>query len=306
MDFSRTVVLEPRDLWWERNGVFNPAAIEIENNIHLLYRAVGSDHISRFGLAVSQDGETFNRLEEPILDADGDLPVERLGIEDPRAVRLGNDIYVTYTAASVYPANKRTINAPSLNTPMTPWRIRSCMARTRDCRHFQRLGIIFPELDTKNSVLFNRKIMGHHWLIHRVVPSMYISRSRDLKNWQGNLEILAPKESWEETKVGAACPPIEVEQGWLLIYHGVSRGKVYSVGAALLAKENPAVVINRTKEPIMAPRFDWEKRGYVSNVVFPTGYVMRQEVVYLYYGAADRVVGLAKIPLSTILSALNV
>lgn len=181
MDFPRSLVLAPRDIWWEKNGVFNPAAMELEGKIHLLYRAVGADHISRFGLAISDDGESFTRFDEPILEADELNPIERLGIEDPRAVRIDRDIYITYTAASVYQAGTKTIAAPSLNTTGTPWRVRACLAKTRDFRSFKRLGVMVSELDTKDAVLFSRKILGHYWLLHRIVPAIYLARSNDLR-----------------------------------------------------------------------------------------------------------------------------
>ena len=121
MDFPRQVVLEPRDIWWEKGGVFNPAVIELGGKIHLLYRAVGGDHISRFGLAISEDGEVFTRFDEPIFEGDQKSPFERLGVEDPRATVIGRDIFITYTAASVYPAGSKPINQIP-ESHGTPWR----------------------------------------------------------------------------------------------------------------------------------------------------------------------------------------
>lgn len=304
MEFSRQVVLEPRDIWWEKGGVFNPAAVELGGKIHLLYRAVGSDHISRFGLAISEDGETFTRFDQPIFEGDPNNPNERLGVEDPRATVIGRDIFITYTAVSVYPPGSKPINQP-LDQTHTPWRTRVSILKTRDMRSFQKLGVIFPDIDSKDAVIIPQKHLGFYWLIHRVYPSIFIARSRDLKKWEGNIEMMTAKEPWEQLKIGAACPPIEVEGGWLLLYHGVSLNHTYSVGAALLARENPAVVLKRTNHPIMSPHFDWERRGVVNNVVFPTGAIIVRGKVNLYYGGADKVVGLAKIPLENIILALD-
>ncbi|MDP3992807.1 MAG: glycosidase [bacterium] len=304
MEFSRQVVLEPREIWWEKGGVFNPATVELGGKIHLLYRAVGSDHISRFGLAISEDGETFTRFDEPIFEGNPNNPSERLGVEDPRATMIGRDIFITYTAVSVYPTGTKPINLP-LGSSHTPWRVRVSALKTRDMRSFQKLGVLLPDLDSKDAVIFPQKHLGFYWLIHRVDPSMFITRSRDLKKWEGNIEMMIAKEPWEQLKIGAACPPIEVEGGWLLLYHGVSSSHTYSVGAALLARENPAVVLKRTKHPVMSPHFDWERRGVVSNVVFPTGSIVSRGKIHLYYGGADKVVGLAKIPLENIMQALD-
>lgn len=304
MEFSRQVVLEPRDIWWEEGGVFNPAAVEIGGKIHMLYRAVGSDHISRFGLAISEDGETFTRFDQPIFEGDPNNPFERLGVEDPRATVIGRDILITYTAVSIYEAGSKPINQP-LDPTHTPWRTRVSILKTRDMRSFQKLGVVLPDIDSKDAVIVPARHLGFYWLIHRVDPSIFIARSRDLKKWEGNIEMMTGKEPWEQSKIGAACPPIEVEGGWLLLYHGVSANNSYSVGAALLARENPAVVLKRTKHPIMSPHFDWERRGVVNNVVFPTGAVVKHGKIHLYYGGADKVVGLAKIPLENIMQALE-
>lgn len=304
MEFPRQVVLEPRDVWWERGGVLNPAVVEIGGKVHLLYRAVGADHISRFGLAISEDGETFTRFDEPIFEGDPNNPYERLGVEDPRATVIGRDIIITYTASSVYPTGTKPINQP-LDPTHTPWRVRVSALKTRDMRSFQKLGVIMPDLDSKDAVLVPARHLGFYWLIHRVDPSIFIARSRDLKKWEGNIEMMSSKESWEELKIGAACPPIEIEEGWLLLYHGVSNNHTYSLGAVLLAKENPAVVLKRTKYPIMSPHFDWERRGVVSNVIFPTGACVAHGKIRLYYGGADKVIGLAKIPLESIMTSLD-
>jgi predicted GH43/DUF377 family glycosyl hydrolase len=305
MEIERSEVIKPRDLWWEKGGVFNPAAIFLNGKTHLLYRAVGSDHVSRFGLAVSEDGENFVQFDEPVFEGDENNRYERLGVEDPRAVQIGKDIYITYTAASVYPANHSGSFAPSLNTPSTPWRVRVSALKTRDLHQFERLGILLPNIDSKNGVLFPEKIGKYYWLLHRINPNIYLTFSTNMKGWEGGVQIMAPQEKWEEKKIGAACPPIETEKGWLLFYHGVNKEGVYSIGAALLDRMNPMVVRARTKTPLLSPVHSWEKKGAVNNVVFLTGCIKIREKLYLYYGAADTSIGLAKINTESILAALD-
>lgn len=305
IEFPRLIVLEPRDLWWERGGVFNPAAVELGGRIHLLYRAVGADHISRFGLAVSDDGETFHRLDRPMFEGDEGNPLERLGVEDPRITAIGRELYITYTAASTYPfSSQDKLHFPA-EPNLTPWRTRVSIIRSRDLRRFERLGVVMPTLDSKDAVLFPRKIQNKYWLLHRVEPSIYLTSSHQIKHWEGGFELIAPKDDWEGLKVGAGCPPLETEKGWLLIYHGVDKNRNYSMGAALLAKDNPAHVLSRTKTAFMIPHFAWEKRGIVNNVVFGTGLVVRHGSVWMYYGGADKVVALAKISLDSIFSLLE-
>jgi predicted GH43/DUF377 family glycosyl hydrolase len=98
--------------------------------------------------------------------------------------------------------------------------------------------------------------------------------------------------------LGAGCPPIETEDGWLLIYHGVeetSIGRTYHAEAAMLQIDNPQIEISRLKEPLFSPTKDWEKDGEVNNVVFPTGFALFEKDLYIYYGAADRHIAVAKV-----------
>lgn len=296
MPYERHLILEPRELWWERRGVFNPAAIELEGKVNLLYRAVGGDGISRFGLALSADGLHFQRFDKPVFEGDENNIYERLGVEDPRVVAIDKDLFITYTAASVYPINKQHSMTANINPAKTPWRLRVSALKTRDVRRFEKIGVILPNLDSKNASFFPRKIQQKYWLIHRINQSIYLSTSPTIKRWEGGLELMQPRRPWEQLKIGAACPPLETEHGWLLFYHGVSKQRVYSIGVALLALENPSLVLSRSQEPLLTPKVAWEKRGEVSNVVFVTGAIARKDEYWLYYGAADRVIGMTKIP----------
>lgn len=109
-----------------------------------------------------------------------------------------------------------------------------------------------------------------------------------------------PDSSWESEKIGIAGPPIKTDLGWILIYHGVSKAKWYRLGIALLDLDDPSKVISRQKEPILEPELDWEINGHVPNVVFSCGQVIIDEVLIVYYGAADTVIGAASIPLQDI------
>jgi predicted GH43/DUF377 family glycosyl hydrolase len=305
MEIKRKVILEPRDFWWEQEGVFNPGVAEYNSKVYMIYRAYGRDHVSRFGLAVSEDGDNFERFDLPVLEPDERNVYERLGIEDPRITKIDRDYYITYVAASVYPATHAGRATPAPDHVSIPWRVRVAAMRTRDFRTFERLGVVIPELDTKDPALFGQKIQGKYWLLHRIVPSIYVSVSNNLKQWSGGYQLMQPEQKWEELKIGAACPPIETEKGWLLFYHGVDRHGVYRVGAALLDRSNPAFVLKRTIEPLLGPTEPWEKRGMVNNVVFVTGAIERRGTLYLYYGAGDQVVGLGKISVDAVLESLT-
>ena len=128
-------------------------------------------------------------------------------------------------------------------------------------------------------------------------PSIWLKFSDDLLAWEdkpSHLLIAGREGTWEE-KIGGSTPPILTEAGWLTLYHGVADGGTaeYRVGALLLDRENPLRVLARTPEPILEPEFFYETEGFYSHCVFPTGNVVVDGVLYVYYGGADKYVGVA-------------
>ena len=110
---------------------------------------------------------------------------------------------------------------------------------------------------------------------------------------------------WDGRKVGIASVPIKTGKGWLLLYHGVSDEGVYRVGALLLDLHNPMIVLARTTDYIFAPETDYEKNGIIPNVVFPCGSTVIGKKLFIYYGGADRVVGVATANIDEIVDALT-
>lgn len=129
-----------------------------------------------------------------------------------------------------------------------------------------------------------------------------MASSDDLVKWSDHRVLMQanPKSDWEAEKIGIAGPPIKMENSWLLIYHGVSKSHRYSLGIAELDLEDPTKVLSRQVQPILEPKLDWEVNGHVPNVVFSCGQVILDDVLYVYYGAADTVIGAASIPLEQI------
>jgi predicted GH43/DUF377 family glycosyl hydrolase len=116
---------------------------------------------------------------------------------------------------------------------------------------------------------------------------------------------MRPEAEWESKKIGAGPTPIETDDGWLLIYHGVDDNHVYRAGLALLDLDDPSKVIARTPHPVLEPESDFERFGDVNNVVFPEGAVVLGDTLHVYYGAADRVIGHAAAPMSAVLALLR-
>jgi predicted GH43/DUF377 family glycosyl hydrolase len=287
---------EGRD--WEVDGTFNPGAVAAGQVVHVLYRAVDANRISRLGYARSVNGTGFiYRSENPVLEASDGW--EEFGCEDPRLTLMDGRYYVTYTAYSR--------RGP-----------RIALASTDDFLHFEKHGLVGPDLDDKDCVLFPERVNGKVAMLHRLdsrIQIAYFNNLDALVNSQefwseyvthyDDFEIMRPKYSWEEWKVGVGPPPIKTDRGWLLIYHGVSVRRIYRVGAVLLDLDDPAKIKARTREPLLEPEMEFEKRGVVPNVVFPAGAIIQDGDLVIYYGGADRVSCVARAPIDNFLDELE-
>ncbi|MDO8589081.1 MAG: glycosidase [Armatimonadota bacterium] len=296
-------VLEPTSYWWERRAVFNGGAVYENGRVHLLYRAVGDDYISRFGYASSEDGITFDmRSAQPVMESEDNNGFERLGCEDPRVTRLDGKFYVAYTAASVYPASQPLPDGCT----GAPWRVRVALASTEDFKTFQRHGVVIPDVDSKNAALFPEKVGGKYALLHRVFPNLWVCQSDDLLHWERHHVVIGPRKGyWDAAKVGAGAPPMRTELGWLEIYHGVSEKGVYGLGALLMDLEDPTRILYRSERPILTPDLEFERNGFVPNVVFTCGAVEKDGRYLVYYGGADKAIGVASIERDTMLRELS-
>jgi predicted GH43/DUF377 family glycosyl hydrolase len=296
--YPKNPVISPSSNWWETQATFNPGATVFNNKILLLYRALGGDGLSRFGLAESNDGENFNRFADPVLESEPDNSFERLGIEDPRITKIEDTFYIVYTAPSVYSAKtfRERDFAPSLSH-LAPWRVRPSLITTQDFQNFNRRGILLDK-DSKDALLLPEKIDGQFVLYHRIYPNVFITYSPDLKNWGNEKIVFQPrKDFWDSERVGMGAPPVKTDKGWLAIYHAVDKNHYYQLGLLLLDLKDPSKVLYRSPEPIFKPEADYETKGAVPNVVFTCGVVKRDEQLLIYYGAADKVVGLAYLDL---------
>ena len=213
---------------WEAAAVFNCAAIAHNNLIHLIYRATditsnGTEgtYINNLGYAVSEDGIHFNRLEQPILV--NDVEQELRGPEDPRIVKLDGKFYMTYTGyGGRFDGDYRI-----------------CLASSDNLISWERHGVLLDE-PNKDAALFPEKVNGRYAMLHRRHPDIWIAYSDDLIHWDSHQTIMPPipDSPWQNEKVGACGPPIKTDNGWLIIYHGVSHDKRYSLGVALLDNSN--------------------------------------------------------------------
>jgi predicted GH43/DUF377 family glycosyl hydrolase len=272
--------------------VFNAAAFAADNRVHILYRAIGADNISRIGLAASNDGYHIDeRLPFPVFSPLSEC--EKEGCEDPRLTLLDGSLIMAYTAFGMHLKHRVfQIGLTSIN-------LTDFLARRWQ---WSENHLAFPGIHNKDAVIFPQKVKGEYVMLHRMDPDICIARSDDLQQWHSLKFVLGPSSNnWDAWKVGAAGPPILINEGWLFIYHGVSAEKVYSLGVALLDKNNPEQVLYRSEEPILTPTEDYERYGQVPNVVFSCGQVILDNQLLLYYGGADSVVCVASYELSELL-----
>jgi len=310
--YSHNPILKPRsDVWWEALAVCNPGVIYDNDKFTMLYRAMGGDRISRFGIATSQDGYKFScQKDYPVFESDASEKYERLGCEDPRITKIEDTYYVTYVSASVHPA---TYPKEQFATSMLPWRVRVSLLSTKDFSSFHRYGVIIHGIDSKNPVLYPEKIDNQYVLLHRIHPDIWITFSKDLTNWYDDKAIVRPrKNSWDSLKIGAGAPPIKTKLGWLVFYHGVDSKFTYRLGVLLFDLNDPSKLIYRSKNPILEPIEDYEKEGFekygkksISNIVFTSGAVEKNDELFIYYGASDKFIGLATVKKDELLSYIS-
>lgn len=268
------------------NSVFNPAAIKINGETLVLARVEDMRGFSHLTLARSKDGLTNWEIDQnPTMEAAEDSHEERWGLEDPRIVWLEEQRQYAITYVSF-----------SEGGPVVS------LAITKNFHTFARLGGMLPPED-KDACLFPRRFNGRFALIHRPIvrgeAHIWISLSPDLKHWGDHRVLLRTRHAfWDGHRIGLACQPIELPEGWLILYHGVratTAGEIYRTGMALLDLEHPWKVLRRSQEWVLGPKAEYERVGDVGHVVFVTGATIHEDAnqLYIYYGAADDKIAVA-------------
>jgi beta-1,4-mannooligosaccharide/beta-1,4-mannosyl-N-acetylglucosamine phosphorylase len=280
----------PRDAVARANSIFNAAVVPYRGGFAGVFRVDDRARTMNLHAARSADGFHWRIADEPIVFAPADSRVREIQERfeyayDPRLCRLDDRYWLTWCNA---------YHGPTIG-----------IGWTRDFETFHQLDNAFLPFN-RNGVLFPRRIGGRYAMLsrpsdggHTSFGDVYVSESEDLLHWGRHRHVLAPRPlCWDSTKVGAGPTPIETEEGWLLLYHGVltsCNGFVYSLGAALLDLDEPWRVLARGSEYLLSPCAPYEQVGDVPNVVFPCAALVDRgaDRVAIYYGAADTVVCLA-------------
>jgi len=319
--FSGNPIISPKgENFWESNQTFNPGAVLIDDEVHFIYRAVGNDGISRFGKAKSRNGLIVNeRVNFPVYQHQlirdlytSSFRVQRFpssnissggsfgGCEDPRIVRVGdeNKIYMTYTAWD-----------RGLRMAITSIKVKDFISGRWN---WDMPRLISPPGEVhKNWVIFPEKIKGKYAILHSVNPEILVTYVDSLE-FTGYLKSyhdgeVKSEDFWEDRMRGAGPPPLKTNEGWLLFYHAIEKkdpGK-YKLGAMLLDLKDPSKILYRSPGPILEPDKDYENSGFKPGVVYATGSVIKDDVVYIYYGAADSYVCVAYIGLKELMEILK-
>jgi len=254
-------------------------------------RVAALSSMSSLRRAFAPDGVHFVCDDTPLFPLDPRS--EEWGAEDPRITRLEDGQYaMTYSSVSR--------NGVGVS-----------LALSDDLVTWNRQGMILPPAN-KDTVIFPKKIDGTWWMLHRPIldglgaSDIWIASSSDLVHWGGHQHLAGCRtgQPWEMRKIGAGAHPMEVDAGWLVLYHGVDEKEHYRVGALLLDKQDPRSVLARTPQPIFQPEEPYERNGFFSNTVFPCAAWIEGDEVVTYYGGADSCVCGARLSLSDIMDSL--
>ncbi len=317
---------------FEASALFNPSIVPHPDQrgapegglrFILSLRAVGEGHVSsltfRAGTIAADGGLTVD-------------PTARLAsspkIRHRASVPLGDDVEVTFregldiSERVIFPVTehqsqgiedarfvefrdggRRTYYATY--TAYTGRAIRSELLETSDFQSFRMTPLQGAAACNKGMALFPRRIGGKYAMIARQDnENLYLITSNDLYRWDGGEAILKPQFPWEFVQIGNCGSPIELDQGWLLLTHGVGPVRRYSIGAALLDKNNPAKVLARSVEPLLRPEPS-EREGYVPNVVYTCGAMRHNDQIILPYAISDTYSNFATIEIAALMRALS-
>ncbi len=323
-------VVRPGPHAWESSAVFNPGAVYANGRIHLFYRALGGDGISRIGYASSKDGINFDeRLSYPVYFLKNNEEMKKHwpytsparpvydtalyssgggwgGCEDPRAVLLDGQVYMTFNVFNGWNEMRvavASIKEEDLLDKAWIWKNFSYLSQLGDRQ--------------KNWVLFPEKINGKFAIFHNVdvgdpgkVAVAFVNKldtsetpsGKDAPDPQALPDHLV---AWHKRTRSAAAPPIKTKDGWLLLYHAMDKdGSRYKLGALLLDLKDPRKVLYRAQHPILEPDA-WYENDWKPGIIYASGAVVKNGKLFVYYGGGDKYIGVASVALIDLLESLK-
>ncbi|HTY39863.1 MAG TPA: hypothetical protein VMC43_02125 [Candidatus Paceibacterota bacterium] len=340
---KRNPIIKPSRHAWESRKTYNPAALYDNGVYHVFYRANGREWNSYIGYAVSVDGERFTRFPKPLIKPEHRY--EEHGCEDPRIAKIGDTYFLSYAALGRVAPEKQILP-------------RVAIAVSKDLKHWKKYGPVLKKWNfykahgfvpwlkerphkknlsgewSKATGIFPEKIGGKYWMLFGDMH-IWLASSIDGKRWTALRKPLIKARGrgyFDESFVENGPAPIRIDEGWLVLYHGIDDKKTYSIGYAILDAHDPQKIIYRSKKPVFEPtaRYelsglvdilpggletiaklstaklkklikDAEQKGIMPKVTFCNGATLVGDNLRIYYGAADSVVCTAKANLRDIL-----
>ncbi|RYD63220.1 MAG: glycosidase, partial [Sphingomonadales bacterium] len=284
-------------------------------------RAVGEGHISSvaFREGILGPGPVFELMPEPpfatAADTARELEAGAVEVHRNRDSSLSGTVLFPMTEAQRNGLEDLRLVEFRHDDGSTEWlgtytaysgsTIRSELLRTRDFRQFVLAPMGGPAARNKGMALFPRKVKGWYMMAGRQDgENIFLLRSRKLDQWGEGEVLITPKYPWEMVQMGNCGSPIELDEGWLMLTHGVGAMRKYSIGAVLLDKDDPSKVIGRTSQPVLSA-VNEDREGYVPNVVYTCGALKHGELLFVPYGVADSSVAFAFVPIADLLSAMR-
>jgi len=325
----RNPIIEPRPYSWESQAVFNPAVVSSGGRIHLFYRALGEDGISRIGYASSKDGINFDeRLFYPIYFVENAEEMKKHwpftsparydtvfytsgggwgGCEDPRTVLIEGYVYMTFNIFNGW---------DSMRVAVTSIKEESLLNKKWSWKNFSYLS--HPGDRQKNWILFPEKINGKFAIFHNLdkgdptrVAIAFVNKL-DMSETPKGKDAPDPQSlpdhivAWHKRTRSAAAPPIKTEDGWLLLYHAMDKNDSdrYKLGALLLDLKDPEKVLYRAQHPILEPD-KWYENDWKPGIIYASGAIVRNGRLLVYYGGGDKHIAVASVMLSDLINSMK-
>lgn len=310
-------IIKPSHYSWESKATFNPTAFEHNGKIHIIYRAVGEDDSSVLGYAYTHDGLKIDgrptyHIYKRFFNYNENVPkIDYLsgggwsgGCEDPRIVLIIDTVYMIFTAFDGWGSVRLALTSIKLkdfNNKKWNWK--------------KAVMISPPGEINKNWVLFPEQINGKFAIMHSFYPNILIDYFDSLDELDGkkfiksnNKRPIDETRSWDSWFRGVGPSPIKTKYGWLVLYHAMDHRNPdrYRMGAILLDINDPTKVLYRSKSPILEPEEDYENNGHKWGVVYSCGAVVKNGVLFVYYGGADKFVCVASMNLQELIDDLMI
>ncbi len=328
---SSNPIIRPGSYAWESQAVFNPGAISSGGRIHLFYRALGRDGVSRVGYASSKDGINFDeRLSYPVYFLENEEEMKKHwpytsparpvydralyasgggwgGCEDPRTVIIGNEMYMTFNVFNGWNSMRvavTSIKEEDLLDKKWLWKDFAYLSHFGDR---QKNWVLFPEkINGKFAIFHNLDIGDPSKVAIAFVNKLDTSETPFGKDAPDPQALPDHVVAWHKRTRSAASPPIKTKDGWLLLYHAMDKdgSNRYKLGAMLLDSKDPRKVLYRAQHPILEPDA-WYENDWKPGVIYANGAIVKNGKLFVYYGGGDKHVGVASVLLTNLLESMK-